>query len=211
MDEYEITVSTFDKLVDKYQAKYMDFDFYIDTYDTFCDLVTDRNAKVFEIACGPGNIAKYLLHKRPDYQIHGIDLSPNMVALAKENNPTATFEVMDSRNISIVNKEFDAIICGFCTPYLSKADVIKLIIDMRAILKVGGTLYISTMEDEYNRSGFQTSSAGDQVYIHYHQFEHLEKNLESNGFEMVSVQRKQLPVENDEPTTDLFIYAKAIV
>ena len=36
MDEYKITVSTFDKLADKYQAKYMDFDFYIDTYDTFC-------------------------------------------------------------------------------------------------------------------------------------------------------------------------------
>ena len=210
MDKYKITVSTFDKLADKYQAKYMDFDFYFDTYDTFCELVTEHNAKVFEIACGPGNIAKYLLKKRPDYQIHGIDLSPNMVALAKENNPTATFEVMGSRNISSVNKEFDAIMCGFCTPYLSKADVIKLIKDMRVILKVGGTLYISTMEDEDNKSGFKTSSAGDQVYIHYHQFEHFEKNLESNGFKIVNVQRKQFPVENDEPTTDLFIYAKAV-
>ena len=210
MDKYEITVSTFDKLADKYQAKYMDFDFYFDTYDAFCDLVSERNAKVFEIACGPGNIAKYILKKHPDYQIHGIDLSPNMVALAKENNPTATFEVMDSRNMEAISEEFDAIICGFCTPYLSKADVMKLIIDMRAILKTGGTLYISTMEDEDNRSGFQTSSAGDQVYIHYHQFECLEHNLESNGFKIVNVQRKQFPLGNDKPTTDLFIYAKAI-
>lgn len=210
MDEYEITVSTFDKLADKYQAKYMDFDFYFDTYDTFCDLVNERNAKVFEIACGPGNIAKYLLKKRPDYKIHGIDLSPNMVALAKENNPTATFEVMDSRNISAVSNEFDAIMCGFCTPYLSKADVMKLIKEMRAILKVGGTLYISTMEGEDIKSGFQTSNAGDQVYIHYHQFEYLEKNLESNGFVIVNVQRKLFPVENGEPTTGLFIYAEAV-
>ena len=133
-----------------------------------------------------------------------------MVALANKNNPTAIFEVMDSRNISAVNKEFDAIMCGFCTPYLSKADVIKLIKDMREILKVGGTLYISTMEDEDNKSGFQTSSDGDQVYIHYHQFEQHEKNLKSSGFKIVNVQRKQFLVDNSEPTTDLFIYAKAV-
>jgi len=210
VDKYEITVSTFDKLANEYQAKYMDFDFYFDTYDTFCDLVTERNAKVFEIACGPGNIAKYLLKKRADYQIHGIDLSPNMVALANKNNPTAIFEVMDSRNISAMNNEFDAIMCGFCTPYLSKADVMKLIKEMRDILKVGGTLYISTMEDEDNKSGIQTSSDGNQVYIHYHQFEQLEKNLKSSGFKIVNVQRKQFPVDNSEPTTDLFIYAKAV-
>ncbi len=210
MDKYEITVSTFDKLASEYQAKYMDFDFYFDTYDTFCDLVTERNARVLEIACGPGNIAKYILKKHPDYQIHGIDLSPNMVTLAKENNPTATFEVMDSRNISVVNKKFDAIICGFCTPYLSKSDVKKLIKDMRALLIVGGTLYISTMEDEDNKSGFQTSSSGDKVYIHYHKFEHIEQNLKSNGFKIVDFERKQFSEENSEPTTDLFIYAEAV-
>jgi len=210
VDKYEITVSTFDKLANEYQAKYMDFDFYFDTYDTFCDLVKERNAKVFEIACGPGNIAKYLLKKRADYQIHGIDLSPNMVSLAKENNPGATFEIMDSRNIASVNKEFDGIICGFCTPYLSKADVKKLIKDMRAMLNIGGALYISTMEDEDNRSGFQTSSDGDQVYINYHQFEYFKENLELNNFKIVNVQRKQFPTDNSEPTTDLFIYAKAI-
>ena len=210
MDKYEITVSTFNKLANEYQAKYMDFDFYFDTYDKFCDLVTERNAKVFEVACGPGNIARYLLKKRSDYQIHGIDLSPNMVALANKNNPSAVFEVMDSRNISTVHKEFDAIVCGFCIPYLSKSDVMKLIKNMREILKVGGTLYISTMEGEDNKSGFQTSSDGNQVYIYYHQYDQLEKNLKSNGFKVVNVQRKQFPVENGEPTTDLFIYAKAV-
>ena len=210
MDKYEISVNTFDKLADQYQAKYMDFGFYFDTYDTFCDLVIKPNANLLEIACGPGNIAKYLLRKRPDFIIHGIDLSPNMIALAKTNNPSATFQVMDCRNISRLNKKYDAIVCGFCTPYLSKSGVIKLIIDMRAIIESGAPLYISTMEDEDNRSGFQTSDAGDQVYIHYHQFEDLRINLESNGFKIIDVQRKQFPINNAIPTTDLFIYAKAV-
>ena len=210
MDKYEITVNTFNKLADKYQAKYMDFDFYFDTYDTFCDLVTMPEAKIFEIGCGPGNISKYLLTKRPDYQLLGIDLAPNMVDLAKSNNPSADFEVMDSRDISQLTNKYDAILCGFCTPYLSKADVEKLIKDARKILKIGGVFYISSMEGQDSRSGYQTSSAGDQVYIHYHEFEHFKKHLELNSFKVENVVRKEFPVESGEPTTDMFIYAKAV-
>ena len=33
MDKYEITVDTFNKLAGKYQEKYMDFDFYFETYN----------------------------------------------------------------------------------------------------------------------------------------------------------------------------------
>ena len=96
MDKYEITVDTFNKLAGKYQEKYMDFDFYVDTYDTFCDLVSNHKAVIFEIACGPGNITKYLLSKRSDFKIEGVDLAPKMVELARANNPTASFYVLDS-------------------------------------------------------------------------------------------------------------------
>lgn len=210
MDQYEITVSTFNKLADKYQAKYMDFDFYFDTYDTFCELVTNNSAKIFEIGCGPGNISKYLLTKRPDYQLFGIDLAPRMVELASINNPSGVFEVMDSRNIKEVDQKFDAVICGFCTPYLSKSDVEELIINARRVLNKGGVLYLSSMEDHDSRSGFQTSSSGDKVYIHYHQFEHFKLQLELNDFKILTVQRKQFPIESGEPTIDMFIYAVAI-
>jgi 2-polyprenyl-3-methyl-5-hydroxy-6-metoxy-1,4-benzoquinol methylase len=209
MDKYEITVSTFNKLAGKYQEKYMDFDFYFDTYDTFCDLISNDKAAIFEIACGPGNITKYLLSRRPDFKIEGIDLAQNMIELARTNNPSAKFRVLDSRNISSVNRKFDAVMCGFCTPYLSKEDVAKLIIDIRALLKTNGILYLSTMEDDYEKSDFQTSSDGDQVYIHYHQLDFLKLHLDANRFRIVDIKRKAFPVENETPTTDLFVFAQA--
>ena len=209
MDKYEITVDTFNKLAGKYQEKYMDFEFYFDTYDTFCDLISNDKAAIFEIGCGPGNIAKYLLTKRPDFKIEGIDLAPNMVELARANNPKASFHVLDSRDISSVNKKFDAVMCGFCTPYLSKEDVAKLIIDIRALLKADGILYLSTMEDDYEKSDFQTSSDGDRVYIHYHKFDFLKLHLDANRFRIVDIKRKAFPVENGTPATDLFVFAQA--
>lgn len=209
MDKYEITVNTFNRLADAYQEKYMDFGFYFDTYDAFCELMTNQNAAILEVACGPGNITKYLLNKHPGFKIKGIDLAPNMVELARINNPTASFQVMDSREVSAIGKQFDAIICGFCFPYLSKKDIAKFIVDARALLKKDGILYVSTMEGDYEESGFQTSSVGDQVYIHYHQFEYINHHLNLNGFKIIEVKRKAFPEEKGLPTTDLFIFAQA--
>ena len=209
MDKYEFTVDTFNKLAGKYQEKYMDFEFYLDTYDAFCDLISNDNAAIFEIACGPGNITKYLLKKRPDFKIEGIDLAPNMVELARANNPTASFHVLDSRDISSIDRKFDAVMCGFCTPYLSKEDVAKLIADIRALLKTDSILYLSTMEDDYEKSDFQTSGDGDRVFIHYHQLDFLKLHLDANRFRIVDIKRKAFPVENGPPTTDLFVFAQA--
>jgi len=209
MDKYEITIDTFDRLADAYQEKYMDFDFYFDTYDTFCELVKEVNATILEVACGPGNITKYLLNKRPDFQIEGIDLAPNMVKLARINNPKASFQVMDSREVSAIGRQFDAIVCGFCFPYLSKNDIAKFLVDARSLLKPGGILYISTMEGDDEKSGFQTSDTGDRVYIQYHHFEYINHHLKLNGFKTIEVKRKAFPEDKGLPATDLFVFALA--
>ncbi|MGA9574860.1 MAG: class I SAM-dependent methyltransferase [Lysobacterales bacterium] len=210
MDNNEISVSTFNKLAEEYQQKYMDFDFYFDTYDRFCELVKNDNATIFEIACGPGNITKYLLNKRPGFKIEGIDLAPSMVELARANNPTATFRVMDSRAIATIDKTFDAVVCGFCTPYLCRDDVARLIGDVRGLLKKDGIFYLSTMEDEYEKSGLQTSDSGDRVFIYYHAMAYLEQQLANSGFRIVDFRRKAFPAGKGQPATDLFLIARAI-
>src|SRR5690606_4608879 len=98
---------------------------------------------------GPGNITRYLLAKRPDFTIDAIDIAPNMIELAKQNNPTANFEVMDCRGIAGISKKYDGIICGFCMPYLSKSDCGQLIADSANLLKDNGILYFSTIEGNY--------------------------------------------------------------
>jgi len=208
MNRYEITVATFDKLAEKYQEKYMESGLYVDTYDAFCNLIDNESAEILDVACGPGNITRYVLSRYPNFKVHGLDLSRKMIELAKINNPTATFEVMDSRNINRVGKRYDAVICGFCFPYLAKRDIAGFIRNLGGILKENGLVYLSTMEDDESRSGFETSNSGDRVYIHYHQFEFISRHLEKNGFKVIEVIRKDYPVNNGIPTTDLFVFAK---
>ena len=91
MDQNKIAVDVFNKLANTYQDKYMHVDLYKDSFDFFCQNIKTENTAILEIACGPGNITKYILDKKPDLKILGIDLAPNMIDLAKVNNPSAEF------------------------------------------------------------------------------------------------------------------------
>lgn len=199
----------FNKYADKYQDKFMDFELYHDTFDVFCEYVKRENADILEIACGPGNITKYLLKRRPDFKILGIDIAENMIEFAKSNNPNAHFKVIDCRDISALDKKYDAVMCGFCLPYLSKQETEKLIRDVSRLLNTGGMFYLSTMEKDYEKSGYKISSSGeDQTYIHYYEAGYLTKVLKENCFKIIDIQRKEYPETDGTKTTDLIIIAQ---
>jgi predicted TPR repeat methyltransferase len=202
-------VDVFNNYAQKYQDKFMNMDLYHDTFDLFCEHIAKVKADIFEIGCGPGNITKHVLSKRPEFKVTGIDFAPNMVALAKANNPSAHFSVMDAREIDKLTSKFDGIIAGFCLPYLSKTEASKLISDCSFLLKKGGILYLSTMEDEYEKSGYISSSDGQsQTYTYYHQADYLINSLDNNGFELIATVRKEYPQHDGSLTTDLVLMSK---
>lgn len=189
MNPYQETFTTWNKIAQLYQDKFMDLDLYDDTYAAFCELLPGQ-AKVLELGCGPGNITRYLLNKRPDLQLDATDVAPNMVALAQQNNPAAHCSVLDCRQLNAVRARYDAIVCGFCIPYLSEEDVEKLIGDCARILNEKGTLYFSFVEGAPERSGYQTGSSGDRIYFYYHDLNKLLQLLGENAFKTVSVDHK---------------------
>jgi 2-polyprenyl-3-methyl-5-hydroxy-6-metoxy-1,4-benzoquinol methylase len=208
MDKTKIAVDIFNKLASAYQAKFMDVSLYHDTLDVFCNNITKQNADVLELACGPGNITQYLLNKRPDFKLLGTDLAPNMIELAKINNSSAQFQLLDSRDIKQLHKTYDAIMCGFILPYLSKEEAIQLINDSALILNKNGVIYISTMEDDYSLSGFKKGSTGDEIYMHYHQADYLTEALIQSGFIIIDVQRKTYLAADNTTVIDLILVAK---
>jgi cyclopropane fatty-acyl-phospholipid synthase-like methyltransferase len=208
-DYYEDNFQTWNKLATAYQERFMDDDLYNDTYDRFCELIQKTNASVFEIGCGPGNLTKYLLAQRPDFKIEAIDVAPNMIALAKQNNPAADCKVMDCREIGKLDSKYDAIICGFCLPYLTKDDCAKLISDASLLLNEGGIFYLSAIEDDYEKSGFETSSDGqNKLFVYYHKENFLREELHANGFSRIETMRKSFSKKDGSVQTHLILIAQ---
>lgn len=51
----------------------MDVTLYQDTLVVFAATVANERAEILELACGPGNVTRYLLDKCPGWKILGTD------------------------------------------------------------------------------------------------------------------------------------------
>lgn len=203
MNKNKQAVSVFNKLSDIYEQKYMDVSHYGHALNLFCQHIITQKAAIFELACGPGNVAKYLLERRPDFNYTGTDLSEKMIALAKKNNPSGNFYLFDSMALATLEEKQDGLIAAFLFPYLPKDSVLELIKTSASKLNPDGILYISTMEDDYSNSRLVQGSTGDEIFIYYHDSSYIIKALKSNGFSILLEER--IPNGND---LDLIILAK---
>lgn len=186
MDKYEETFSTWNKMALLYQEKFMDLRLYDESYDVICGNVK-MGGSVLDLACGPGNISRYLLQRRPDLNVLGIDISANMVDLARKNIPGARFIKMDCRNFEDLGKKFDAIVGGFCLPYLSQVESAQLMLAAGRALVNGGLLYVSFVEGQPGDSGYKTGSTGDRVYFYFHALQEIGKQLADAGLSEIQV------------------------
>ena len=207
MDKYQATFETWNNIADLYQEKFMHVNLYNDSYDYICKFIPKQGAKLLEIGCGPGNITKYLLSKRPDFDIFGIDMAPNMIELAKKNNPSADFAVMDSREISSLNTKYDGIISGFCLPYLSDAEAKDFIAQAYELLNENGLLYMSFVDGDSSESGFKVGGGG-RVYFNFHNLEHLKGELVSKNFTALETFKVAFPRSEKESEEHTILIAK---
>lgn len=186
----------------------MNMDLYNETYDFICQQIKKENAKILEIGCGPGNITKYLLTKRPDFKIFGTDIAPNMIELAKKNNPTANFAVMDAREINKLEEKYDAVINGFCLPYFSESESEQFVINASLLLNTGGIIYISFVEGNPASSSFKTNGDGDRVYFQYHELEILQATLIGNNFHQIKIFKVEYSKSVNETDIHTILIAK---
>ena len=208
MDKYIETFDSWNRMASRYEDQFIDLDLFDHSYQFIVSSIKRANAKILEIGCGPGNISKYLLSRRSDLQIHGIDVAPKMIDLAKNNNPSAHYEIMDARNIDQLLTKYDGIICGFCLPYLSQKDSEKLIVDSLNLLHKNGLLYLSFIEGDENKSGYQTGSTNNRCYVYYHHLNKLENHLLNTGFQILNIFKVDYTRSNGETEIHKIITAK---
>lgn len=209
MKRNEITLHNWNQLAQAYQDKFMKMDLYNDTYDRFCDVIDKDNARLLELGCGPGNITKYLLEKKPNYSILATDTSKAMIDLGKTNVPKAEFQLLDVRDMVDLHQTFDAILGGFVIPYLNSEEVKHFITNSFKLLNDKGILYFSCIEKDTSYSETQTSSDGKiTMEVNYHGSTSLIQSLEEDQFKLVSLFRINYPKPNGMNDIHLVIIAQ---
>ena len=107
-----------------YEAMYQSFIDYQEEYAFYSQLLLQyKKQSVLEIGCGSGNLARSFIENNFHYT--GLDLSDDMLAIAKKNNPSASFMQGYMQNFSLKAKVDACIITGRTISYLvSNKDVL---------------------------------------------------------------------------------------
>lgn len=210
MENFDLSVQRFDEFAEEYASRFENVSSYIEQLTFFTDQIKAEKPAILELACGPGNVTKFLKNRFPESRILGVDLAPKMIELARKALPEVDFRVMDVRDISSISEKFDAVMCSFCLPFLSKDDAAKLIADCSSLLNPGGAIYLSTMEGDKNRAGFErTSFSGDsEIYFNYHIQSDLESAFSQSEFRIVRLDRQDYLEPDGSVTIDLIFIAE---
>ena len=207
MDETQTTIKAYNANAHAFADKFMEHSPYITQVLEFAKLLVAGDS-VLDIGCGPGNVAKQLLTTK-SLHLTGIDLSDEMVKLACENAPLATFFRQDIREAAFPKSAFNAAILSFSIVHLNDAETYRLLDKVFSWLKPNGFLYLSFMEGK--QPGFeQTSFSKDPIYFNYFNSAEIEQYLITHGIKIFRSIRQDYEEPNGDVTTDVFIFGQKI-
>jgi glycine/sarcosine N-methyltransferase len=206
------------KPVPFYDALAADYDRFVDwegrlghELPFFDELFAGRGVqRVLDAACGTGHHAIALAQR--GYQVTGTDLSPVMIAHARENAATAgasvTFAVAGLGELSAIGETFDAAIClGNSLPHLLTAPAVAAALaDFAAVLRPGGVLVIQNRNFDRvwarreRLMAPQSYREGGREWVFVRFYDFHERTI---TFNMIRLRRTGEGWEQDIESTDL--------
>ncbi|MBT3363321.1 MAG: class I SAM-dependent methyltransferase [Chloroflexi bacterium] len=131
-------LKSYEKLSEYYYDEWGNFSLqYLQLLDHIASEYGFSPDSILDIACGTGNLLSAL--NGMGKQVVGCDMSPQMIAIAKKNNPDVEFHTVNMIDVAL-NRKFDLAVCAFdsINYLLSENDVSKLFSVVYAHLANGG-------------------------------------------------------------------------
>lgn len=152
----------------------------------FCDLTlaAGLGASVVDVGCGTGRLEPYLAAK--GLSPHGIDLSPEMIRVARRDHPGFDFDVADLRALPFDDASLAGLVCWYSLMFLAPADRPTAFSELARVLKPGG--YLATAfkaGDSQVRRGGRSTGLGVEFDVYWLSPDEMERRLTEAGFATV--------------------------
>jgi SAM-dependent methyltransferase len=108
------------------------------------------NSDVLDIATGPGNVAA--VARKRGARVIGLDISPAMVALARQRHPDIEFREGDATALPFLDASFDALVMNFGILHLGRPE--QAIAEAARLLRPGGRFAFSAWAPPERTRGF---------------------------------------------------------
>ncbi len=165
----EPTRASYDTYAADYAAKFRDrvaeLPIERGLFAAFAELVRAAgNGPVADIGCGPGHLTAYL--KTLGLNMFGVDLSPQMVAIARREHPELRFEVGSMTALDLPDHSLGGLTAFFSITHIPAEDLPMVFAGFRRVLVSGGHLLVAfQIGDE---KGTRTQAFGHSIQLDYY-------------------------------------------
>jgi ubiquinone/menaquinone biosynthesis C-methylase UbiE len=142
-----------------------------------------RGARVLDVGSGPGQFSKYL--KEKGFKVKGIDVSDEMLAIARSKVSDVPFAKMDMRKLEFADRTFDGILAAYSIIHISTPELPGVLSEIKRVLKPEGHALFIVQEGEADQVVDEPLAEGEKVFMNFFSKERLNDLLTSAGFKIV--------------------------
>ena len=183
MDPVAETIAFYDRIASDYAQTWFDLSIMEEQSKYFVDhLIGDR---VLDAGCGPGRDA--LFFTQQGLSVVGIDLSEELLAIARARVQGATFLKMDMRRLELPNQCCDGVWACASLLHIPHAQALQTLREFFRILEPNvGLLYVSVKEGR--GEGWRDHPEG-KTFSAYYTEDSFRRIIERAGFEIFRLKR----------------------
>ncbi len=154
--------------------------------DKYLAIIADRvatGARILELGCGAGEPMTRRLSER--YDVVGLDISANQLALARKNAPRARLLRGDMVRLPSINATFDAVTAFYSTTHVPRVEHPSLLAEIHRVLRPNA-LVVLTMGGSDNPDGYEADWLGAPMFFSHYDGDTNAALVRAAGFEIVS-------------------------
>lgn len=164
---------------------------------------TAGGGPVADIGCGPGYVTRHLNDLGVD--AFGIDLSPNMVALARHTYPDLRFEVGTMTDLSLCDGSVTGVLSFWSLIHIPDQSVPAVFAQFRRVMRPGGPLLVGFhVGDPGSHPDECDPEHSGQAKTHYRRPDQIARWLRQGGFSIEA----ELLMRPDEAVPGAIIIAR---
>ena len=160
--------------------------------------IPNESRRILDVCIGTANSSIIIAQKNPKNEIVGIDLSPNMIAVAenkirKQKLKNIHFQLMDATKMTFQDSAFDIVTVSFGLHELNYELMMKILKEMFRVLKNEGKIYLIDYGKQSNPIKIFLLSVFLKIFEPKHMPQFLNYNwkniLENLGFENIKIEQ----------------------
>ncbi|MCL5795838.1 MAG: class I SAM-dependent methyltransferase [Patescibacteria group bacterium] len=203
MDKSKQASSVYDKIAESYAKEFSKPSEYIEEFLA----LLPKNAKILDVGCGAGVDAGFM--ESEGFEIIGIDLSKEMLNIARQKFPQIDFRQQDIREIDFPLNSFDGILASCSLIHIPKKDVPSLLKKFHQILKKDGAIYIALQggksEEIFVNEPFKPY---EKLFLNIISFDEIRNLLVETGFSIIKHYEREPKSKGELNYTKLYIIGR---